>query len=74
MSITATLIGSRSSRNGTRISDVKNPHTIMGLKKGSTYYFVVTAVNESGESEVSESISYTVEKYFLIGRTNGRIR
>jgi len=48
-------------RNGTRISNVKNPHTIAGLKKGSTYYFVVTAVNESGESAVSDSISYTVD-------------
>ena len=49
-------------RNGTRISNAKNPHTITGLKMGSTYYFVVTAVNESGESAVSESISYTVGK------------
>ena len=49
-------------RNGTKISNVKNPHTITGLKKGETYYFVVTAVNESGESAVSESISYTVDK------------
>jgi len=49
-------------RNGTRISNVKNPHTITGLKKGNTYYFVVTAVNESGESAVSEAISSTVDK------------
>ena len=48
-------------RNGTRISNVKNPHTISGLKKGSTYYFVVTAVNESGESAVSESIPYSID-------------
>jgi Fibronectin type III domain len=48
--------------NGTKISHVKNPHTIAGLKKGSTYYFIVTAVNESGESAASESISFTVDK------------
>jgi fibronectin type 3 domain-containing protein len=47
-------------RNGTRISNVQNPHTITGLKKGKTYYFVVTAVNKAGESAVSEGISYTV--------------
>ena len=28
---------------------------------GSTYYFVVTAVNESGESAASESISFIVD-------------
>jgi fibronectin type 3 domain-containing protein len=47
-------------RNGNKISKVKNPHTFKGLKPG-TYYFVVTAVNEFGESEESEELSFTVD-------------
>jgi predicted phage tail protein len=47
-------------KSAKKISNVKNPHTIKGLKPGTTYYFVVTSVNELGESEVSEEISYTV--------------
>jgi fibronectin type 3 domain-containing protein len=47
-------------KNGKKISNVKNPHTFKGLKPG-TYYFVVTAVNESGESEESEEFSLTVD-------------
>jgi fibronectin type 3 domain-containing protein len=46
--------------NGTKISNVKNPHKIQGLKKGGRYYFVVTAVNASGESKESEEFSFTV--------------
>ena len=46
--------------DGKKISNVKNPHTIEGLKPG-TYYFVVTAVNESGESEVSEELPVLVD-------------
>jgi len=47
-------------KNGTKISNVKNPHTITGLKKGEKYYFAVTAVNASGESKESEEFSFTV--------------
>ena len=47
-------------RNGEKISNVKNPHTIKGLKPG-TYFFVVTAVNELGESEESEEFSISVD-------------
>ena len=45
--------------NGTKISNVKNPHKIKGLKKGKKYYFVVTAVNASGESKESKEFSIT---------------
>jgi hypothetical protein len=48
------------SLNGNKIANAKNPHTIKGLKPG-TYYFVVTAVNEFGESEESAELSFTVE-------------
>jgi len=47
-------------KNGTRISNVKNPHKMTGLEKGKKYYFVVTAVNASGESKESEEFSFTV--------------
>ena len=47
-------------KNGTKISNVKNPHKITGLKKGGKYYFVVTAVNASDESKKSEEISFIV--------------
>ena len=49
-------------KTGTKISNVKNPHKIAGLKKGQTYYFTVTAVNASGESKESEEFSFTVEQ------------
>jgi hypothetical protein len=47
--------------NGEKISNVKSPHTIKGLKRGTTYYFVITAVNVLSESQVSEEISFTVD-------------
>lgn len=47
-------------KNGTKISNAKNPHKIAELKKAGKYYFVVTAVNASGESKGSEEFSITV--------------
>jgi lysophospholipase L1-like esterase len=47
-------------KNGTKISNVKNPHKIVGLKKGKRYYFVVTAVNAASESKESKELSFTV--------------
>ena len=47
--------------DGRKISRVNMPYTIQGLIEGTTYYFVVTAVSDAGESEESEEISFTVE-------------
>ncbi|MGD9349107.1 MAG: fibronectin type III domain-containing protein [Desulfobacterales bacterium] len=46
-------------KNGTKISNANNPHKISGLEKGKRYYFVVTAVNVSGESKESDEMSFT---------------
>jgi len=47
-------------RGGNNISSENNSATIEGLKNGSTYYFVVTTVKYSQESEESEELSFTV--------------
>ncbi len=47
--------------NGKKISNVKSPHTIKGLKRGTTYYFVITAANPFGESEEAEELSITID-------------
>ena len=46
--------------SGNKVSTLNNSVIIKGLKRGTTYYFVVTAVNESGESKESEELSFTV--------------
>jgi outer membrane protein OmpA-like peptidoglycan-associated protein len=44
--------------NGYKISNVTNPTIVDKLKPNETYYFVITAVNESGESIESKELSY----------------
>jgi hypothetical protein len=45
--------------NNYKIRNVTNPFKVEKLEVGKTYYFVVTVVNESGESIVSKELSYT---------------
>ena len=46
--------------NSNRIKNVANPITITDLEIGTTYYFIVTVVNASGEREISREVSYKV--------------
>ena len=45
--------------NGTKISGVSSPYTHTGLAAGTTYYYVVTAVDGSSESSASAPASGT---------------
>lgn len=49
-----------SSRNGTKIENVKSPYSHLGLDEDTTYYYVVTSVNGYGESEDSAAASVTI--------------
>jgi fibronectin type 3 domain-containing protein len=48
-------------QNGKKIANVTNPYTFKGLKQGQTYYVVVTAVGQSGESKESDELSFSVK-------------
>ena len=43
--------------NGTQIPDITSPYSHTGLTNGTTYYYVVTAVNSFGESAESAEVS-----------------
>lgn len=45
--------------NGTNISNAISPYTHTGRANGTTYYYVITAVNSSGESSESSQLSAT---------------
>ena len=45
--------------NGTKISSVTSPYTHASLTNGTPYYYIVTAVNSSGESVASAQASAT---------------
>ena len=45
--------------NGTKLTGAANPSTQTSLTNGTTYYYVVTAVNSNGESTASAQVSVT---------------
>ena len=45
--------------SGNKFRNVPNPFTITQLEPGKTYYFIVTVITDSGESEESKELSYT---------------
>ncbi len=53
---------------GTRIENVTSPYVHTGLKTGTTYYYVVTAVSKGGESnESSPVVSAMPSNRYLMG-------
>jgi hypothetical protein len=49
---------------GTKIANATSPHTHTGLTNDTTYYYVVTAANNYGESSESVEVSATPEESF----------
>ncbi|ABQ26212.1 fibronectin type III domain-containing protein [Geotalea uraniireducens] len=51
--------GGVSAANGTKIAGATSPYVQSGLTAGTTYYYIVTAVNSAGESAASAQVSAT---------------
>jgi len=45
--------------NGTKVSNATSPAVLTSLAAGTTYYYIVTAVNSTGESTASTQVSAT---------------
>jgi hypothetical protein len=49
----STTTGQETTASGVKDADASSPHVVIDLSNGTPYFFVVTAVNDSGESVVS---------------------
>jgi Big-like domain-containing protein len=45
--------------NGTKISDARAPYVHVGLANSQTYYYLVTSVNSTGETEAAAEVNAT---------------
>lgn len=48
--------------SGVKITGITNPYTHSDLTNGTTYYYVVTGVNEYGEGNISKEVSATPDQ------------
>lgn len=64
---------SGSGKSGIQFSNVTSPFVQTGLTNGEDYYYVVTAVNDLGESEISSEVKVTPEYIVVFAWNNPSI-